>query len=91
MSVKELNDKFVEHENELSKKIMDLTAGNKELADQMEAHVKAITDCYSGLLKHYLNTGKKLTKKEKETREEIEKNRQITEENTRKLKELLNS
>lgn len=89
MSIKEINDKFIEHENELSKKIMDLTAGNKELAEQMEAHVEAISNCYSGLLSEYVKIGKHLKKEENKTREEIEKNRKIVEENTRKLNELL--
>ena len=88
MSVKDINDKFIEHENKLSSKIMDLTAGNKELSDQLEAHVKAITNCYTDLLKIYINVGKKLTKEEKATREEIEKNKKIIEQNAQRIKDL---
>ena len=88
MSVKELNDKFIKHEHDLSEKIMDLTAGNKELSEQMEEHIEAITDCYSGLLKIYIKIGKKLTKEETATREEIEENKKIIEQNAQKIKDL---
>lgn len=86
MSIKELNDKFVEHENELSKKIMDLT--DEQAIAQMEAHVKVISDCYTGLLKQYIKIGKKLTKEEKATREEIEENKKIIEQNAQRIKDL---
>lgn len=88
MSVKELNDKFIKHENELSEKIMNLTAGNKELSEQMEAHIKAITNCYRGLLRIYINIGQKLTKEETATREEIEENKKIIEQNAQRIKNL---
>ena len=91
MSIEELNNKFVEHEDKLSKKILDLTAGNKELEEmrkQMEADVKAITNCYTGLLKEYIRIGKKLTKEEKATREEIEENKKIIEQNAQRIKDL---
>ena len=88
MSIKEINDKFIDHENGLQKKIIDLGKGNKELADKMEAHVDAITDCYRELLIKYTTVGKELTKEEKATREEIEKNRQIVEANKKKIAEL---
>ena len=88
MSIKELNDKFIEHENQLQIKITDLSKGNKELADKMEAHVDAITECYTKLLEHYNSVGKELTKEEKETKEELEKNREIIEANKKRLPEL---
>ena len=87
MSIKELNDKFIDHEHELQTKITDL-AGNKEQLLQMKAHVDAITDCYRKLLIKYTAVGKELPKEEKATREEIEKNRQIVEANKKKIAEL---
>ena len=91
MSIKELNDEFIKHENELSKKIIDLTAGNKELEEmrkQMEANVEAISNCYSGLLKQYIKIGKALTKEEAATKEEIEENKKIIEQNAQRIAEL---
>jgi hypothetical protein len=89
MSIKEINDKFVEHENLLQHKIMDLSKGNKELADKMEAHVDAITECYTKLLEQYNSVGKELTKEEKETREEILENRELLKANKKRIAELI--
>ena len=87
MSVKDINDKFIDHEDKLKVEVGKVMEA--ELAKQMELHVDELTKCYMSLLALYVKVGKKLTKEEKETREEIEKNREIVQENRRKLKELI--
>ena len=87
MSIEEINDKFIEHEDKLKVEVGKVMEA--ELAKQMELHVDELTKCYMSLLSLYVKVGKKLTKEERETREEIEKNRQIVEDNRRKIAEII--
>ncbi len=88
MSIKKINDEFIKHENELQKMITDLAAGNEGLAAKMEAHVDALVQCYTVLLKEWLKVGKLYEDEEKNTKAEIEANKKLIVQNAKELKEL---